>query len=418
MFGSEILEVAVGLALLFLIVSLICTAAREGLEAIMRTRAMDLERGIRELLDDPDGSRLAKTLFDHPMIYALFGGKYDPDNLRQTVTLTGEGERFHMRFLKRRNLPSYIPAGHFAAAIIDIVARGPSTPPPYPVPDAQPPVPLGTALSVDALRSAAASFPNEKIKRAMLSAIDFAEGDLAKVKVNLENWFNGTMDRASGWYKRRTQVILFFMGLFAAAALNIDAIEITKRLYHDDPLREAVVAQAERVAEAGKDAAGNPLFLQGKDLPELREELDSIGYPIGWWNWWPDPQSRPDDCIKPVECKRTLPTAIKLQIGLGWFITALAAMLGAPFWFDLLNKFMVIRSTVKPHEKSPEEGSEDRQPAVQFAAQPPQAGAPPPARAYARPPLPQPSVTPAPAPAAAVPFEPHTWRNGSQDGDV
>ena len=71
MFGSDILEVAVGLALLFLIVSLICTAAREGLEAIMRTRAMDLERGIRELLDDPDGSLLAKTLFDHPMIYAV-----------------------------------------------------------------------------------------------------------------------------------------------------------------------------------------------------------------------------------------------------------------------------------------------------------------------------------------------------------
>lgn len=416
MFGSDILEVAVGLALLFLIVSLICTAAREGLEAIMRTRAMDLERGIRELLDDPDGSSLTKTLFDHPMIYALFGGKYDPDNLTQTVTLTGEGERFHMRFLKRRNLPSYIPAGHFAAAIIDIIARGPSTPPPYPVPDAQPPVPPGTALSVEALRSAAASFPNEKIKRAMLSAIDFAEGDLANVKVNLENWFDGTMDRASGWYKRRTQVILFFMGLFAAAALNIDAIEIAKRLYRDDPLREAVVAQAERVVEAGKDAAGNPLFLQGKDLPELREELDSIGYPIGWWNWWPDPQSRPDDCIKPVdpvECKRTLPPATKLQIGLGWFITALAAMLGAPFWFDLLNKFMVIRSTVKPHEKSPEEGSEDRQPAVQPAAAPPtQAGALP------RPPPPQPSATPAPPPAPAFPFEPHTWKNGSQDGDV
>ena len=321
-----------------------------------------------------------------------------------------------MRFLKRRNLPSYIPAGHFAAAIIDIVARGPSTPPPYPVPDAQPPVPLGTALSVNALRSAAASFPNEKMKRAMLSAIDFAEGDLARVKVNLENWFNGTMDRASGWYKRRTQIILFFMGLFTAAALNIDTIEIAKRLYRDDPLREAAVAQAERVVEAGKDDAGNPRFLEGKDLGELRKELDSIGYPMGWWNWWPDPQSRPADCKKPVdpvECKRALPMATTLQIGLGWFITALAAMLGAPFWFDLLNKFMVIRSTVKPHEKSPEEGSEDRQPAVQPAAQPPpQAGAPP------RPPPPQPSATPTPAPAPAVPFEPHTWRNGSQDGDV
>jgi hypothetical protein len=45
----------------------------------------------------------------------------------------------------------------------------------------------------------------------------------------------------------------------------------------------------------------------------------------------------------------------------GWSITALAISLGAPFWFDLLNKIMVIRSTVKPKEKSPEEGSEDRQ---------------------------------------------------------
>ena len=45
----------------------------------------------------------------------------------------------------------------------------------------------------------------------------------------------------------------------------------------------------------------------------------------------------------------------------GWLVTAFAVMLGAPFWFDVLNKFMVIRSTVKPHEKSPEEASEDRQ---------------------------------------------------------
>jgi hypothetical protein len=43
-------------------------------------------------------------------------------------------------------------------------------------------------------------------------------------------------------------------------------------------------------------------------------------------------------------------------------MTALAIALGAPFWFDVLNKFMVVRSTVKPREKSQEEGSEDRAP--------------------------------------------------------
>jgi hypothetical protein len=46
----------------------------------------------------------------------------------------------------------------------------------------------------------------------------------------------------------------------------------------------------------------------------------------------------------------------------GWLATAMAVSLGAPFWFDVLNKVMVIRSTVKPHEKSGDEGSEDRQP--------------------------------------------------------
>jgi hypothetical protein len=46
---------------------------------------------------------------------------------------------------------------------------------------------------------------------------------------------------------------------------------------------------------------------------------------------------------------------------LGWVITGFAISLGAPFWFDLLNKIMVVRSTVKPHQKSPEESSEDRQ---------------------------------------------------------
>jgi hypothetical protein len=40
-------------------------------------------------------------------------------------------------------------------------------------------------------------------------------------------------------------------------------------------------------------------------------------------------------------------------------MTGLAVSLGAPFWFDLLNKFIVVRSTVKPTEKSgPEKAKE------------------------------------------------------------
>jgi hypothetical protein len=92
-------------------------------------------------------------------------------------------------------------------------------------------------------------------------------------------------------------------------------------------------------------------------MPALRQELSRLDLPIGWDNaefsapWSPGRQWTQypwwENILEPL---------------LGWTMTALAISLGAPFWFDLLNKIMVIRSTVKPHEKSGEEGSEDRQP--------------------------------------------------------
>jgi hypothetical protein len=45
---------------------------------------------------------------------------------------------------------------------------------------------------------------------------------------------------------------------------------------------------------------------------------------------------------------------------LGWLLSAIAISLGAPFWFDALNKIMVVRSTVKPREKSRDESSKDK----------------------------------------------------------
>src|SRR3954470_5766437 len=91
----------------------------------------------------------------------------------------------------------------------------------------------GVVISIESLRASAATIQNDHVQRAVLSAIDMAQGDLDKVKANIENWYNGTMDRVSGWYRRRTQTILFFIGLGAAAALNVDAITIAKRLNSD-----------------------------------------------------------------------------------------------------------------------------------------------------------------------------------------
>src|SRR5215207_1618164 len=129
MFGSVVLEVGIGVILLFLFVSLICTAAMEGIKSLLKMRAVDLERGIRELLNDRDGTKgIVAVLYQHPLIYSLFGGEYKPlqsapADPNPAATSAGI-KRGWLPFSTGGNLPSYIPAANFAGALLDIAAHG------------------------------------------------------------------------------------------------------------------------------------------------------------------------------------------------------------------------------------------------------------------------------------------------------
>jgi hypothetical protein len=82
----------------------------------------------------------------------------------------------------------------------------------------------------------------------------------------------------------------------------------------------------------------------------IQAKITELGLPIGWvWD------------ASPAELKNGLAiprdgAAIGdrlLQHSLGWLITALAATLGAPFWFDTLNRVISIRSAGKAPEEKP-----------------------------------------------------------------
>src|SRR5688572_25336322 len=117
MFGSAMLEVAIGIIFIFILVSLICSAVREGIEAWLKTRAAYLEHGIREILNDKAGTGLAKSFFEHPLIFSLFSENYKPGSNSKRPSILANGH----------SLPSYIPARNFAVALMDIAVRGPKT---------------------------------------------------------------------------------------------------------------------------------------------------------------------------------------------------------------------------------------------------------------------------------------------------
>jgi hypothetical protein len=322
MFDSGVLDVAIGLIVLFILVSTVCTAIREGIESVLKTRAAYLEYAIRELLNDRKGEKLAKSFFQHPVIFGLFQSDYRPRSNEPTM------------FARGGSLPSYIPARSFAVALLDIVVRGE---------DVQA-SPSAGRLTFERLRARVEQLSDPFLQRALTAAIDAAGDDLDRLRKNIENWFDASMDRVSGWYKRSTQAIIFGVALAVVFALNLNAITIADALYRDRASRTAVTAIA------------SPLEPGTLDHRAAIATLDRMHLPIGWnaeavQTW----RSK----LEPLTLGAFFLHIVEPLLGL--LLTAFAATLGAPFWFDVLNKVMVIRATVKPHEKSPEEASEDRQ---------------------------------------------------------
>jgi hypothetical protein len=319
LFGSNLLEVAIGMVFVYLLLSLLCSALGELIESFLRFRASDLKKGIGNLLQDPD---LANKLFQHPLIKPL-------------------GEK-----------PSYIPARTFSLALWSIATQslGSSN--------------LAVTQDIEAIRGAISKV-NGELGKSLLTLIDEAKGDIDKARTNVEQWFDDAMDRVSGWYKRRTHWILLVIGLVAAAILNIDTITVTRSLWYNDTLRRSVTSAAETyVGKSSQgtqttDASTKDADAQAKaalaKVEDIQGEINKLGLPIGWI-------SRPDD-VKALEVYRHDPRS-RPEDFVGWFLkllglvfTALAVSQGAPFWFDVLNKFMVVRSTIKPREKSQEEPS-------------------------------------------------------------
>ncbi len=209
------------------------------------------------------------------------------------------------------------------------------------------------AMVFQSLKGVAVAMSNNpdtvKVGKPLLAMVITAGNDFDKLKASIEAWYNSAMDRASGWYRYNAQMILFFIGLGLAIALNANTINIVQQLSKNPTLRESIVAAATEASKAKDDSTTPPANSTDKparsSLQKVQDqvkELDDLGIPFGWpprdekKSWWEQNSAvlgRPGTWI-------------------GWLFTAIAISLGAPFWFDMLNKIMIVRSTVKPGEKS------------------------------------------------------------------
>lgn len=156
------------------------------------------------------------------------------------------------------------------------------------------------------------------------------EGDAAAVRSRLEQWFNESMDRVSGWYKRRTQALIVVIAACVAVGFNVDTIRITRHLFRDPVTRAALSKEANYVIDQGRGVAVDSLQ---REVGRLVESSEFSRLPLGWDNV----------CTPNMD-------ACEFSWGsvLGLFLTVLALAQGAPFWFETLNKIANLRQTGKP----------------------------------------------------------------------
>lgn len=231
-------------------------------------------------------------------------------------------------------------------------------------------------------------YPHSQVRRtigALLAGVEeyVVEGEraLATARQNVEKWFNDAMDRLSGLYKRKVQTASFLVGLFLAICLNIDSIGIAIALWREPTLRQTIVAQAEAYIQQqsqGAEEDGMPVVSPVITVKALQDQLRDLTLPVGWVS---DPLPRQGATCTPYSISTyaedgspihimgvplgqvcyplTNTPPLNAEHWVGWLIKALgmvlsgaAAAQGAPFWFDILKKFVNIRSSgPKPDEK-------------------------------------------------------------------
>jgi hypothetical protein len=185
-----------------------------------------------------------------------------------------------------RTRPSYIEPAHFAIALVDSLWQVPGDF-----------IQLGAAIDTIA---------DPQVRQVMRGLYGRAR-DLQHFQEMVAGWFDNAMARMSGTYKRRQMMISLLLALLLAILFNIDSIHLFRTLWQQPALAAHL-----------HDAPG------ALD-PAMFDALMAL--PIGWTRF--PPSANAD---------------FALQVA-GWIVTASTALFGAPFWFDLMQRVVRMRST-------------------------------------------------------------------------
>lgn len=318
---SAVFDVIIGLVLTYFLLGLVCSGLNEAAAGLFNLRGKFLSEYLERML----GSSIKDRLYEHHLIRSLSAPEppaYLPD----------AGKKLR----EERRKPAYISSGTFAEALQSVVV---SLVPPADAKEAE-------TLTVERITARLSAIPDEGFRSTLESLLASAQGDVQEWKARIERWFEDSMGRISGWYKRRIKWWLALFALVVTLGLNADSVLFATTLWREEAIRASVVS---RVGSAGDpdtscpDSTQDPLGIDC--VTDRIDDAAALKLPLGWSTDADDPR---------------IPNGIgeiSLKV-LGWTITFVALLKGAPFWFDALNRLGNLRASGRPPRGSGSPGSE------------------------------------------------------------
>lgn len=335
MSGFPIVDLVLGIIFFYFLLSLISSSILEIVLTVKRTRAKVLEEWLLQIFDtrvtNAKGQlvKFGKEIIDHCTVTALSS--------------------------KTNSGPSYIDAKNFASALLDKIAGNANQQSFTNINDIITALNNTTVISAD-LKKSFLLYAHEASDTINTVTVK-TTGPMEMFRSKLENWYDTNMDRITGTMKALyTRRFTMIIGIVVTLLLNADTVTITKYLYSNDDARARVAAKAyatgtDKNIQSAIDSLGTRLAANDTakitSLKELQgainEKVSSINtthaalkesFPIGW--------NKPEFAGERKWYEWALFGIFKL---VGLAVTVLAIMMGAPFWFDILNKIANLRGT-------------------------------------------------------------------------
>ncbi|NET33373.1 MAG: hypothetical protein F6K19_15355 [Cyanothece sp. SIO1E1] len=168
--------------------------------------------------------------------------------------------------------------------------------------------------------------------------------DVEELRAEVASWFDRSMERASGVYKRNAKLIAIMIGFVVAIATNADTVHIVQRLSVDQALRSVI-------SQSSQDIAEQNINLEDA-LDAVDEAAENIPLPVGWGEFNRSKQRA--EATKWATHMGNIGFASRYA--LGWLLSGIAVSMGASFWYGLLGKIVDVRNVGKKPSGSDSQG--------------------------------------------------------------